>query len=50
VEAANQSDFPVVLGILSLVGVVILTAHVVLDLVTAWLDPRLRITAQTGAA
>jgi peptide/nickel transport system permease protein len=50
VEAANQSDFPVVLGILSLVGVVILTAHVVLDLVTAWLDPRLRITAQAGAA
>ena len=49
VEAANQIDFPVVLGVLSLVGVGILLAHVGLDLVTAWSDPRLRVATRTGA-
>ena len=49
VEAANQIDFPVVLGVLSLAGVGILMAHVVLDLVTAWADPRLRVVTRTGA-
>jgi ABC-type dipeptide/oligopeptide/nickel transport system permease component len=49
VEAANQIDFPVVLGVLSLVGVGILLAHVGLDVVTAWSDPRLRVTTRTGA-
>lgn len=49
VEAANQIDFPVVLGVLSLVGVGILLAHLALDVVTAWSDPRLRVTTQTGA-
>jgi peptide/nickel transport system permease protein len=49
VEAANQIDFPVVLGVLSLVGLGILLAHVGLDVVTAWSDPRLRVTTQSGA-
>jgi peptide/nickel transport system permease protein len=49
VEAANQIDFPVVLGVLSLVGVGILLAHIGLDVVTAWSDPRLRVTTRTGA-
>jgi peptide/nickel transport system permease protein len=49
VEAANQIDFPVVLGVLSLVGVGILLAHLALDVVTAWSDPRLRIMTRTGA-
>jgi ABC-type dipeptide/oligopeptide/nickel transport system permease component len=49
VEAANQIDFPVVLGVLSLVGLGILLAHVGLDVLTAWSDPRLRVTTQTGA-
>jgi len=49
VQAANQIDFPVVLGVLSLVGLGILLAHVGLDVVTAWSDPRLRVTTQSGA-
>ncbi len=49
VQAANQVDFPVVLGVLSLVGLGILLAHVGLDVVTAWSDPRLRVTTQSGA-
>ena len=48
VEAANQIDFPVVLGVLSLVGVGILLAHLGLDVVTAWSDPRLRVTTRPG--
>lgn len=48
VQAANQIDFPVVLGVLSLVGLGILLAHVGLDVVTAWSDPRLRVTTQSG--
>jgi len=42
VRAANENDLPVLMGVLSLVGVGILIAHVILDILTAWLDPRLR--------
>lgn len=35
-------DLPVVMGILSLVGILMLVAHVTLDILSAWLDPRLR--------
>jgi peptide/nickel transport system permease protein len=46
VRAANENDLPVLMGVLSLVGVGILFAHLILDLLTAWLDPRLRQGAQ----
>ena len=42
VQAANDNDLPVLMGILSIVGIGILLAHVILDLITARLDPRLR--------
>jgi len=42
VEAADAYDLPVLLGTLSIVGVGILIAHVGIDLLSAWLDPRLR--------
>jgi peptide/nickel transport system permease protein len=35
-------DVPLLLGILSVVGVLTLMAHIVLDVVYVWLDPRLR--------
>jgi peptide/nickel transport system permease protein len=42
VEAARDNDLPILLGVLSLVAVGILVAHVVLDVLATWLDPRLR--------
>lgn len=42
VQAANDNDLPVLMGILSVVGIGILLAHVILDMTTAQLDPRLR--------
>ncbi len=41
-NAIEFYDVPMLLGILSVVGVLTLTAHVVLDLVYVYLDPRLR--------
>ncbi len=41
-EAADYYDLPVLMGILSIVGVTMLLAHLVLDILTVWLDPRLR--------
>jgi peptide/nickel transport system permease protein len=49
VQAANQSDLPVLMGILSVVGIVILVSHVILDVITARLDPRLRDLAPSGS-
>jgi peptide/nickel transport system permease protein len=41
-QAVDSYDLPVILGILSLVGVLMLFAHVFLDVLGALLDPRLR--------
>lgn len=41
-EATRNNDLPVLMGVLSLVGISILFAHFFFDLLTAWLDPRLR--------
>jgi peptide/nickel transport system permease protein len=41
-DAADSYDLPVMLGVLSVVGVLILAAHMFLDVLSAWLDPRLR--------
>ncbi len=46
VRAANENDLPVILGVLSLVGVGILLSHIIFDVLTVWLDPRLRGLAQ----
>jgi peptide/nickel transport system permease protein len=43
-NAIEFYDVPLLLGILSVVGVLTLLAHVVLDLLYAFLDPRLRYT------
>jgi peptide/nickel transport system permease protein len=41
-EATRSNDLAVLMGVLSLVGIGILLAHFFFDLLTAWLDPRLR--------
>jgi peptide/nickel transport system permease protein len=41
-NAIDHFDIPVVMGILSLVGVLMLLSHVLLDILSVWLDPRLR--------
>ena len=41
-DAVEYQDIPVLLGILSVVGVVVLALHVVLDVLYVYLDPRLR--------
>ena len=42
IRAANDNDLPVLMGVLSIVGVGILIMHTVLDILVRWLDPRLR--------
>ena len=42
IRAATENDIYVLMAILSLVAVVILAAHTVLDILIYWLDPRLR--------
>lgn len=49
VRAANAGDLPVLMGILSVVGIGLLLAHVVLDVLTAYLDPRLRTPRRSAA-
>jgi len=41
-QAVDMYDLPVVMGVLSLVGILMLLAHVGLDILVVWLDPRLR--------
>ncbi|MGD2176233.1 MAG: ABC transporter permease [Anaerolineae bacterium] len=41
-SAIEYQDIPVLMGILSVVGVLALVAHVVLDVLYAYLDPRVR--------
>ncbi len=40
--AIDFQDIPVIMAILSLVGVLMLIAHTLLDVLHAWLDPRVR--------
>ena len=42
IRAATENDLPVMLGVLSVVAIAILLAHTTLDILTVWLDPRLR--------
>jgi ABC-type dipeptide/oligopeptide/nickel transport system permease component len=42
-DAIEVQDMPVLMGVLSLVGVFTLLAHIVLDIVHVYLDPRLRV-------
>ncbi len=40
--AIDYQDVPLLMGILSLTGVLLLLAHIALDIAQAWIDPRLR--------
>jgi peptide/nickel transport system permease protein len=46
-EAANKDDYHLVFGILTIVGIVILAAHFLVDLLNLILDPRLRKALRT---
>ncbi len=41
-QAVDFHDIPVLMGVLSIVGISLLAVHVVLDILHAWLDPRVR--------
>jgi peptide/nickel transport system permease protein len=47
-EAANKDDYHLVLGILTIVGIVILAAHLFVDVLNLVLDPRMRKTLKTA--
>jgi peptide/nickel transport system permease protein len=47
IRAAIENDLPILMGVLSVVGVGILLMHTTLDILTSWLDPRLRKVRQT---
>jgi len=41
-QAIEFQDIPLLMGILSLVGIMALTGHIILDILQIYLDPRLR--------
>lgn len=43
VDAINLRDIPVIMGIVTLIILIVLVTNLVLDIVYAWLDPRLRV-------
>jgi peptide/nickel transport system permease protein len=43
-DSAKSNDLPVLMTVLSLVGVGILLSHITLDLLNLWLDPRQRVS------
>lgn len=47
-QAANESDYMLVLGILTVVGIVILAAHFFVDMLNLALDPRLRKASKSA--
>lgn len=46
IRAATENDLPVLMGVLSIVGIGILIMHTTLDILTGFLDPRLRQVRQ----
>ena len=48
VDAAKQRDYPVVMGVTLLVGIVVIVGNFLTDLVYGWIDPRIRIAGAQG--
>jgi ABC-type dipeptide/oligopeptide/nickel transport system permease component len=46
-EAVEDADIPLIVGVLLVIGVVGLVLRFILDVVAAWLDPRIRFGAST---
>jgi peptide/nickel transport system permease protein len=46
-EAANESDYPLILGIVTVVAIVVLASHLFVDILIYFLDPRQRIALQS---
>ena len=42
VEAINRRDFPIVQGIVLIFAAIVLIANLIVDILYAWLDPRVR--------
>ncbi len=42
IEAANGRDYPVILGVTLVVGSIVVLVNITVDLLYAWVDPRLR--------
>jgi peptide/nickel transport system permease protein len=43
-QGINQRDFPLVQGVVLLAGVMVVLVNLFLDILYAWLDPRIRLT------
>lgn len=48
IESLGRSDFPVLMGILMLIAVAVVTLQLVVDILYSWLDPRIRLSVETG--
>ncbi|WP_019128047.1 ABC transporter permease [Enorma massiliensis] len=48
VDAIQQSDYPVVQGVVLLIGVIYVLMNIVVDVVYAYLDPRITYTKEEG--
>lgn len=44
VEALEKYDFPVVMGVVLFISILLIVINILVDLVYAWLDPRVRLT------
>jgi len=49
-EAANKNDYPLILGIMTVVGVAVLGSHLFVDILIQFMDPRQRISSQVSRA
>ncbi|HCQ16150.1 MAG TPA: ABC transporter permease, partial [Cryomorphaceae bacterium] len=43
VEALNQLDLPVVMGAVLVIGFTFVIINILVDILYAWLDPRVRV-------
>lgn len=50
VQAVLNRDYPLVMGVTLVYGVILIFSNVVVDLLCAWVDPRIQLTRKAGAA
>jgi len=48
VECILKSDFPVVQGVVLLIGVIFVIINLVVDIIYAYLDPRIKYSKEEG--
>jgi len=48
-DAIYQRDYPVLMGVFIVAGIGVMLANLITDLVSAYVDPRIRLGSMSGA-